>query len=329
MGTLDTERERERRQMYLLLLLLVSPAFGRPSSDQLDVGEDISNQLAIFTNFNNETGKLFVNSSVIKNVVKMLLEAENHIREMYVEQKKIETEHILFEDNFFEEFNEAKSHLRQTGQGLRKLAHRTVADVRDLKTLLGAFDESNDNDPFFLKIFINRMEDLMIETLEALKEAREKYNSAVENFDNLNSNITVQNLQLKKLGMEACSTENRCLGLAEDINEEIRTVICAIEMHLEKSCRPELGNLKAISDKMLESGNNFEKTIKVGIALLNKEIELILIWNKSAKTVSKNIDEYPVEFLREFKSLRTVFINGFDDLKNAADKFLAQPKDIL
>jgi len=41
-------RERREREMYLIVFLLISPAFGRPGSAQLDVGHvrvirDISN----------------------------------------------------------------------------------------------------------------------------------------------------------------------------------------------------------------------------------------------------------------------------------------------
>ena len=80
---------------------------------------------------------------------------------------------------------------------------------------------------------------------------------------------------------------------------------------------------------VLESGNDFDQAIKVAIGILTEEIELISIWNKSAKVVSKNIDEYPAEFLREYKAVRDIFISGLDDLKKAAGNFLDQPKDIL
>merc|ERR1712018_1124369 len=113
---------------------------------------------------------------------------------MEIELKTLESDELKFEDNYFPAYNEAKSYLRETRQDLRKLAHRTVADVRDLKILLEALDETNDT--IFLKISINRMKDLMIETLETLTEAKEKYNKAVETFDNLNSYVALHNRKL-------------------------------------------------------------------------------------------------------------------------------------
>merc|ERR1712203_197384 len=111
---------------------------------QSDVGAEVAKQLEIFTNFNNETGKIFLNSSVVEDVVKMLLEAERNILEMQAELKTLEIEQVQFGENYFEAFNQAKSYLRETRQGLRKLADRTVKDVRDLKTVLGGLDETND-----------------------------------------------------------------------------------------------------------------------------------------------------------------------------------------
>merc|ERR1712242_573707 len=91
----------------------------------------------------------------------------------------------------------------------------------------------------------------------------------------------------------------------------------------------EYGKFQTITERMSESVNNFDQAIKVAIGILTEEIELISIWNKSAKVVNKNIDEYPAEYLRQYKSVRNIFISGLDDLKNAANKFLEQTKDIL
>ena len=346
--------------MFLLLILLVSPAFGRPSSDELDVEAEVTNHLDIFANFHYETGKLFLNSSVIETIVKMLLEAEKNILEMHAKLKKIEKEEIQFVGNYFPKFNEAKSYLRQTRQGLRKLADRTVKDVRDLKILLDGLDESS----VFLNISINRMKDLMIETLETLKEAKEKYNSALETFDNLNFAIKSQNIQLEKLVTESSDeykawvrktgvayrtvlgpagalTTSACiyfdilgaLGICSAINAvAIAVVTPVIENEIAKKVenyRAEFENMKEITDKMLESGNGFDQAIKVAIAILNDEIDLIGVWNQRAKVVSDNVEIYSEEILREFKSVRNIFIGGLDDLKKAAEKFLDQPKDIL
>ena len=80
---------------------------------------------------------------------------------------------------------------------------------------------------------------------------------------------------------------------------------------------------------MLESGQYFDETIMEAIEILAGKIEQINSMNERVKDFSKNIDESPDEYLREYQTIATDFINGLDDLKNASDKFLAQPKDIM
>jgi len=341
--------------MYLLLILLVSPAFGRPSSDLLDVGEGIINQLEDIVGFNEETKAVFNNSDLFEKISASLKEAEQNILEMEIELKTLESEEIKFEDNYFKAYNEAKSYLRETRQGLRKLADRTVKDVRDLKLLLETIDE-NSKDPFFLKKAISDMKDLMISTLETLAEAKEKYNSALETFDNLNSAIATHHRKLEKMvnknsaEYKAWTTKTRAgtygtiaattvgciiadilgaLGICSAaVLGTSAAAIAAIEAGIAEY-RAEMEKLVTITGRMLKNGKTVDQDINEAIDILTEEIDLINNWANSAEVVSNNIDKYPQEYLKKYITIRTVFINGLDDLKNAADKFLAQPVDIL
>jgi len=347
--------------MYLLLILLVSPAFGRPSSDQLDVGEDIGNQLKSFISFNLETGEMLDNSNLIEKVVESLLGAEQNLLAMEVGLKTLQYEvpQLRIEGNYFPAYNEAKSSVRKTRQTFREFARRTVTEVRDLKILM----ENLDNEPMLLKICLGRMKDLMIETRKTLREAKENYNKAVQTFMGLNSSIVSKKDQLEKMlikdsadhkawvetvtkeAMEACKnkTENGFLGFLKDINKKIVSKVgvdIGIDNAIERDCpaiaeaktsefEAELENLKTITERMLESGDNFDKTIKEAIEILAGEIEQISRRTERVEDVSKNIDTYPEEYLRKFQTLGTNFLNGLDDLKKVSEKFLAQPKNIL
>jgi len=347
--------------MYLLLILLVSPAFGRPSSDQLDVGEDIGNQLKSFISFNLETGEMLDNSNLIEKVVESLLGAEQNLLAMEVGLKTLQYEvpQLRIEGNYFPAYNEAKSSVRKTRQTFREFARRTVTEVRDLKILM----ENLDNEPMLLKISLGRMKDLMIETRKTLREAKENYNKAVQTFMGLNSSIVSKKDQLEKMlikdsadhkawvetvtkeAMEACKnkTENGFLGFLKDINKKIVSKVgvdIGIDNAIERDCpaiaeaktsefEAELENLKTITERMLESGDNFDKTIKEAIEILAGEIEQISRRTERVEDVSKNIDTYPEEYLRKFQTLGTNFLNGLDDLKKVSEKFLAQPKNIL
>jgi len=344
--------------MYLLLILLISPAFGRPSSDQLDVGADIVSQLQSFINFIKETGVILDNSNLTEKVVLSLLEAEqNHLEvKLNLEALQYKVPELQIVGNYFQDYmyNQAESYLRETSQELRKLAHRAVLDVRDVKILMKGFD----NEPVLLKISLGKMEDLMIETLETLKEADKKFRSAVQTFENLNTSIASKYEQLGKMlandsaehkawvdmvaqtATEACKskTEKGFFGFLKDIDKEIRKIgiDAGIDDAIEKNCPDhvedeiskfgaELENLQTITERMLERGDNFVETIKEAIESLTGEIEQINSMTEDAKDVSKNIDNYPTEYLREYQTIQTTFLSGLDDLKTASEKFLAQP----
>merc|ERR1712226_431490 len=352
-GSLERDTQKER-EMYLLLVLLVSPAFGMPSSALIDIGSQIINQVDSVVGFTEETRAVFNNTDLFEKIAESLIEAEKNILEMDAELKLLETEELQFEDNYFPAYNEAKRYLRETRQGLRKLAHRTVAEVRDLKTLLEDLDKNND--PVLLKASLDKMKGLMIETLKTLNEALEKYNSAVQTFENLNSSIAIQNMKLEKL-VTKDSAENKAwikklrggtygaiagttvgciiadslgaLGVCSAVNLAASgTTAAAIETAIYRY-NAVLEKLKTITGRMLESGHNFDKTIHQAIDILTDEIELINNWAISAEIVNKNIDKYPQEYLKKYRSIRTVFINGLDGLNIAAEQFLDQPVDIL
>jgi len=342
--------------MFLLLALglLVSPAFGMPSSALIDIGSQIINQVDSVVGFTEETRAVFNNSDLFDTIAESLKIAEKNIQEMDAELKLLEDEELQFEDNYFPAYNEAKRYLRETRQGLRKLAGRTVTEVRDLKILLEDLDKKEDT--VLLKASLDKMKELMIETLETLKEALEKYNSAVETFDNLNSSIATQNSKLEKMTNKnsaeytawteklragvystIAGTTVGCivadalgaLGICSAVNAAISgSTAAGIEAEISKYGAT-LEKLKTITGRMLESGYDFDKNINAAIEILTEEIDLINNWANSAEVVNKNIDKYPQQYLKKYKSIRTVFINGLDDLNNAAVQFLEQPVDIL
>merc|ERR1712141_941985 len=338
MGLLD--RERERGEMYLLLILLVSPAFGRPSSDQLDVGAEIDNQLEDIVNFNKETGKLLNNSKLFGKVSESLQEAEQNILEMEAELKSLQSKFssLQKESNFFPEFNRAKRYMRETRQELRELAHRTVTEEKNLRMLLDDLD--NGKEPLLLKLTIDRMKVLMVETQERLEAAKQKYTSAFTAFENLISFVKTQNGILDT----EVGKVNHQYQLDKDYTEAVRYNckiaswftfgLCSLIHHYENEVpleenRVELEKLQAKTDKLLKGAETLNADIGAAIDIMTEEIELIDKWANSAERVSKNIDDYPEEYLRKYATIRTTFRNGLDDLRNVAEQFLAQPTNIL
>jgi len=325
--------------MFLLLFLLASPAFGRPSSGQPDVGAEIDKLVDIVT-FTNETGKLLNDTKLFAKVSQSLEEAEQNILEMEAELKSLQSKvkQLQNEGDFFPEFNKAKRQLRETRQELRELAHRTVTEVDNVNGLLE--DLNNGKIPVLLKLTIDRMKILMIETGERLTEARKKYQSALVAFDNLISSVTVQNgilgnvvngLNAKYIGDKTYTEKWRynckiiswfTFGLCSLIHHYEN------EVPLEQSLE-ELRDMTTRTDKLLERQGTLNADINTAIAIMTNEIELINEWANSAELVSKNIAEYPEAYLRKFETIRTIFKTGLDDLKSVAQRFLDQPTSYL
>jgi len=333
---ITSQRERERGEMYLLLVLLVSPAFGRPSSDQLDVG----GELEIFTKFNNETVKLLNDSKLFGKVSESLKEAEQNILEMELELKSLQSTFTSLqnETNYFPGFNKAKRYLRETRQELRELAHRTVKEEENVRILLDELDSGKE--AVLLQLTIDRMRLLMKETQERLEEGKRKYLLAFKAFENLISSVKLQGGLVDK----EVDEQYQKFRLHKDYTEGVRETckwlswltfgLCSLIHHFEnevplEKARVENDKLQAKRKKLFERTETLNADIGAAIRFMTEEIELIDKWSNSAERVSKNIDDYPEEYLRKYETIRTAFRNGLDDLKNVAKKFLAQPINIL
>merc|ERR1712079_890941 len=191
-STSQTGRERER-EMYLIVLLLISTALGRSNSAQLDVGENIVNQLNSIVRFTNETRSLLGDSRLIRAVSEGLQTAEFDILELEAELNPLQAQ-VPGLQSYVAAFNETKSYLQQIRQELRDLADTAVKEIRDVFELLEDLDRNND--PVLLKLAIDIIKDLMLETKERLEAAREKYQSVRQAFGNLISTVTTQNEML-------------------------------------------------------------------------------------------------------------------------------------
>merc|ERR1712141_313844 len=342
MGLLNGERERQREMLYLPVLLLISSACGMPS-------KAADNELRSFIDFSKETGDLLDNSDWIKQVFESLEKTEPNVLGLEVELKTLpyEVEGLGIEGNYFPAYNEAKRYLRETGQKLREFAYKTKAEVRDLKTLFAAADESNDSD--LIRTAIDKMTGFMSDTLEKFRDANEKYKTAKKTFVDLKNLSTrskdkvekmlkdgsAEQEEWKKVVRDAVREENNIPEQAKQLkatiiaryeeiannkknSPELRAQIEAqIESKVEAKIEfaitgynAKLIKLKEVTVNMLESGKSFEDTIDNAMNILGEKITKI---TDSANVFSENKDEE--EILTKYQNIRTDLIQGLDDLK--------------
>jgi len=286
------------------------------------LGQKKINQLDSLPNFTLRSKDMYKDSSMYEEIANDLKEAEKILIELDAELKRLDYPEFEDKMDYFPAYNEAKRYLKETRQGLRKLAVRTVSEVRDLKNLLKELEESGD--PVLLKVSILNMKNLMMETMETLTEALDKYNSAMKTFQDLNSSVESTNTLLAKL-----LAENTPKSCSEQIPGFLYFFSCSTTKWFWNTFYPSIPKLRTITNNMMEQGKKFDTTMQKAIGVLSEEIEQINRWSSSADVVSKNIDNYPTEYLKKFESIKENFVTGLDDLQKNAEEFLDQPVNLL
>merc|ERR1712018_559984 len=226
---------------FQLFLVLISPALGMPSKAAEDV-----NELQSFIDFSKETGDLLDNSQWIKEVFESLESTDPSVLGLEVELKTMPHSNVTglgLEGNYFPAYNEAKRYLRETEQKLRQFAYKTVAEVRDLKTLFAAVDETQDQaeSQDLFRLQIEKMTGFMQDTLKKFRDANEKYETAKNTFVDLKNFSTRSKEKVEKM-LKTDSTEHQnwvekvteATKNATDVPEKVRKFTDASQKQILK-----------------------------------------------------------------------------------------------
>merc|ERR1711923_352678 len=300
-STSQTGREREG-EMFLIVLLLISTALGSSGSAQVDVGEGIADILNSIVHFTNETGSL-LGALMIRTSSEGLQAAELNILQLEAELNILHAQVPAlrnyvsgwnYSGNYSAPLNEAKSYLQQARQELRDLAETAVKEIRDVIELLE--DHNINNDPILLKLAIDIIKDLILETKERLEEARGKYSKVTSAFTDLSAEVN----KLK-------ASRRVSLAIIRKF-EESRGYLADFKTKLERT------NI-----------NNLIEDIDVAKELIDVYLDDII--GDFADYVIYDIEDYPIEdypaeYLEKCESIREAFKTGLVDLKNVAEQFL-------
>merc|ERR1712079_841451 len=115
---------------------------------------------------------------------------------------------------------------------------KTVAEVRDLKTLFAAVDETQDQaerqDLF--RFPVEKMTGFMSDTLEKLREANEKYETAKKTFVDLKNFSTQSKEKVEKMLITDSDEHQNWVNVvseaaknATDVPEQVRNITAEIE----------------------------------------------------------------------------------------------------
>jgi len=265
--------------MYFQLFVLISPALGMPSKAAEDV-----NELQSFIDFSKETGDLLDNSQWIKEVFVSLENTEPSVLGLEVELKTMPHSNVTglgLEGNYFPAYNEAKRYLRETEQKLRQFAYKTVAEVRDLKTLFAAVDETQDQAEIhdLFRLAVEKMTGFMSDTLEKLRGANEKYKTAKKTFVDLKNFSTQSKEKVEKMLITDSDEHQNWVKVvreavrnASDVPEQVRN----LEMELDDNLRRQVEREKDLKIKAkVVAKINAEKptALKFAIDLIEGKIK--------------------------------------------------------
>merc|ERR1711953_9529 len=300
---INSQREREggrerQREMYFQLFLLISPVLGMPNK-AAEVGSEVVNELQSFIDFSKETGDLMDNSQWIKEVFVSLENTEPSVLDLEVELKTMpysDETGLGLEGNFFPAYNEAKRYLRETEQKLREFAYKTVAEVRDLKTLFAAVEENIDQDESqdLHRLPIQKMENFMKDTLKKLEEAHEKYESAKNTFEKLlNFSIRTEEQVEKMLKEDSDERKNWVDAVTEAVKKENNETAQNIKDKLEAHFKTMIENEK--DTKVKEKVQDFVKNN------ITAEIQ-----RQVTDKLEAGIDDAIVKYFAKLETLKTV-----------------------
>merc|ERR1712232_316729 len=217
-------------------------------------------------------------------------------------------------DKLLDKLNKTQQATKE-GEELKELVLKT-SGIPDHARILQQLDRLNTNsraqEAQELQRIIKKMKDMMIETKERLEEARDKYLSAHQAFDNLKRSVELK----KEIVDETVEYLERKYQKDKEYTETVRynckwaalftLGLCSLIHHFEnevplESDRIKLEEIGESTAGFLGRVDTLNRDIDDAIKVITTEIELINIWAVSADVVSKNIDQYPQEHLKSLQ----------------------------
>merc|ERR1712018_36370 len=321
-------RQKEKEEGYFQLFLLISPALGMPSKAAEDV-----NELQSFIDFSKETGELLDNSQWIKEVFESLESTESSVHGLEVELKTMPHSNVTglgLEGNYFPAYNEAKRYLRETEQKLRQFAYKTLAEVRDLKTLFAAVDETQDQAKIqdLFRLSVEKMTGFMQDTLKKFRDANEKYETAKNTFVDLKNFSTRSKEKVEKM-LKTESTEHQnwvekvteATRNATDVPEKVRKFTALAEARFREiqSHDDDSPELQERVKSVIKAGK--EAAIKYVTDMIEVKIEVDIEFAiKRYHAKLEKLKEVPDSMLESGESFEKTIDNAMNILRKKITK---------
>jgi len=300
--------------MYLLLFLLVSPAFGTSISAKLDLARrtvsEVRDLKMLLEVHDRDSDSLEASVGKMQDLMVTLKGDLNKT----LEEAHQSLDQARTMDVSTEERSETIDNLKEEIDLVQNWANSALVVSKYVDRFPAEYLEKFQ---FVRNIFKTSLDDLKNSAQLAEQFLARRRKEAVDGLqETAYEQLRRDLVQLA----DRTETEVRELKIVlEDLDTGNLSVLFEIKMTSVKELTIEtLGRLKEAGESAIEALDD-----ETDEDYLTAEINQIRSWTKGALVVKKMLDQFPPQYLKKYRSFRTIFKNSLDDLKTYAEQFVA------
>jgi len=282
-------------------------------------------------------------------------QAELNIEKMRKLARKIQQEHFNNTGKILDKFNNGE--LSLVRQNLQKLGEKTVAAVADIKDIIEAWNEDDEDATIYVEAQYDIMKTLVKESLVILEDSIKKYNVIIKTFEGDLPGLREFGNTVYKMseegteefeewseflrkgayggaagGTAACAIADAsgALGICSAIYNLIvwPITIAAVETEIAEY-REALEETSGALNAIVESIDSIEKTLKVANKKLEEEVSLVITWQAKAQSTDRTLQRWSVDQLQQKQGLQKLVLKSLTKLGVAAQAYLDYNKVYL
>jgi len=284
----------------------------------------------------------------ITEIDKSLFSAKENIKQIQLKSTAIQVEKFNFTRKIFHEFNSARIELLSARQDLLSLAFETDHACENLEILFQYWDDTT---PVMIQQQFTFLKRLMDKSKTVLKTAQEKYNSLLDIWAEIGSDISDFKDKIKEMTEEESETYKKwtkelrekaylhvlvpvtvgmvvadvfgCLGFCSGVitTGSWTVSVATVETKIAEY-KAELQALQEQTKLAVKDLDTLDDASENAIGILSTELELINNWSMAVERVEKSMAIFTPDQLKEYAAYKDKFIIGISKLRKSAGNFI-------
>jgi hypothetical protein len=283
----------------------------------------------------------------VADVDAILKKADAALTSLKASTESLNLEQFNFTKNFISEFNIARLNLFSARSDLVELSTTTVLLCENI--LIGIRDWQDEHAEILLKNQFVQLERLIDASGKSLEKAKGKYEILIAAWINMKADIEQFRTKITQ-ALEKGSAENErwqanlrgavygpatgvtvgmivadvfgCLGFCSGIvtTTTWATGIASVEVQIAKF-KTELEILERLVTNSFEALESLENKTEQAIAVMKRELTLVIKWESATKDVGNNMSDFTVEQMKQVLAFQNTFKKNIEGLKTSAQAF--------